>query len=95
MEYQYPISHHWTTEEIVDVIHFFQSIERAYEKGINRSELMQAYRRFKEIVPGKADEKNICNDFEEVSGYSAYQTVKKMKQAEDGEFLRMPELGKE
>ncbi|RST75354.1 UPF0223 family protein [Siminovitchia acidinfaciens] len=88
MDYQYPISHQWSTEETVDVINFFQSVERAYEKGITRNDLMQAYRRFKEIVPGKADEKNICNEFEEVSGYSAYQVVKKMRQAAPEEKIQ-------
>ncbi len=89
MDYQYPISHHWSTEEIVDVIHFFQSIEKAYEKGIERSVLIEAYRRFKEIVPGKADEKNICNEFEEVSGYSAYNVVQKMKKAAPEEKIQI------
>lgn len=36
---------------------FFQQVELAYEKGANREELLSAYRRFKEIVPGKAQEK--------------------------------------
>lgn len=89
MDYQYPISHHWSTEEIVDVIRFFQSIEQVYEKGIMRNDLMQAYRRFKEVVPGKADEKNICDEFEEVSGYSAYQAVMKMRQAAPDEKVRL------
>lgn len=89
MEYQYPIEHHWTTEEIIDVIQFYQSIERAYEKGIEREELMNAYRRFKEIVPGKADERTLCNDFEEMSGYSSFRTVKMAKEAETGEKIKM------
>ncbi|MEH7294426.1 UPF0223 family protein, partial [Priestia megaterium] len=63
MEYQYPISLDWSTEEIIDVVKFFESIERAYEKGIERDHLMAVYRRFKEIVPSKAEEKTICNDF--------------------------------
>lgn len=53
MEYQYPIDQDWSTEEIVDVIKYFESIEMAYEKGIEREQFMNAYRRFKEIVPGK------------------------------------------
>ncbi|MDF2789209.1 MAG: hypothetical protein K0S80_2307, partial [Neobacillus sp.] len=64
MEYQYPIDYHWTTDEIVDVIKFYEAIERAYEKGIERDELMDIYRRFKEIVPGKAEEKTLCGEFE-------------------------------
>jgi uncharacterized protein YktA (UPF0223 family) len=82
MEYQYPFSLDWSTDEVIDVVAFFQSIERAYEKGIDREELMSAYRRFKEIVPGKADEKRICNEFEESSGYSSYRAVKKLKESE-------------
>ncbi|MDP4161659.1 MAG: UPF0223 family protein [Bacillota bacterium] len=81
MEYQYPIDYHWSTEEIVDVIKFFEAIERAYESGIGRDELMETYRRFKEIVPGKAQEKKICGEFEELSSYSAYRAIKKAKEA--------------
>ncbi|WP_018662954.1 UPF0223 family protein [Heyndrickxia acidiproducens] len=80
MEYQYPISMDWSTEEIVDVIRFYEAVEKAYEKGVQRELLMDRYRRFKEIVPGKADERNYCSQFEEVSGYSPYRTVKKMKE---------------
>jgi uncharacterized protein YktA (UPF0223 family) len=80
MEYQYPISMDWSTEEIVDVIRFYEAVEKAYEKGVQRELLMDRYRRFKEIVPGKADERNYCSQFEEASGYSPYRTVKKMKE---------------
>lgn len=81
MEYQYPIDYTWTTEEIVDVIHFYESIEIAYEKGIERDKLMAAYRRFKEIVPSMAEEKKLCGEFEEISGYTAYRVIKKAKDA--------------
>ncbi|MDR6998060.1 UPF0223 family protein [Neobacillus niacini] len=90
MEYQYPIDYNWSTEEIVDVIKFFEVIERAYEKGISRDEIMNAYRRFKEIVPGKAEEKKICAEFEETSGYSSYRTIKKAKEADIGNRISMP-----
>lgn len=89
MEYQYPIDHHWSTEEIVDVIHFFEKIESAYEKGIERELLMAAYRRFKEIVPSKAEEKKICGEFEETSGYSSYRAIKKAKESEPGTKIKM------
>lgn len=89
MEYQYPIDHHWTTEEIVDVIHFFEKIEAAYEKGIERELLMDAYRRFKEIVPSKAEEKKVCGEFEETSGYSSYRVIKKAKESEQGTKIKM------
>jgi uncharacterized protein YktA (UPF0223 family) len=89
MEYQYPIDHDWSTEEIVDVIKYFESIEQAYEKGIERDQFMNAYRRFKEIVPGKAQEKNLCDEFEEQSGYSSYRTVKAAKESSAGDKIRM------
>ena len=89
MEYQYPIDYHWTTDEIVDVIKFYEAIERAYEKGIDRDELMAIYRRFKEIVPSKAEEKTICGEFEDISGYSSYRTIQKAKNASPGEKISM------
>lgn len=62
MEYQYPMNEDWTTEEAVDVIAFFQQVENAYEKGADRDRLLNAYRRFKEIVPGKAEERKSAAD---------------------------------
>ncbi|MCM2533543.1 UPF0223 family protein [Neobacillus pocheonensis] len=89
MEYQYPIDYNWSTDEIVDVIKFFEAVEKAYEKGIERDEIMNAYRRFKEIVPSKAEEKTICGEFEEISGYSSYRTIKKAKEASAAERILM------
>jgi uncharacterized protein YktA (UPF0223 family) len=89
MEYQYPLDHTWSTEEIIDVIHFFEQIEQAYEKGIERERLMAAYRRFKEVVPSKSEEKQLFAQFEEESGYSSYRTVKKAREASEGDKVRM------
>ncbi|MFE8703699.1 UPF0223 family protein [Cytobacillus sp. FJAT-54145] len=89
MEYQYPIDYQWSTEEIVDVIKFFEHIEMAYEKGIDRDTLLASYRRFKEIVPSKAEEKKVCGEFEEMSGYSSYRTIKLSKESESGERIKM------
>jgi uncharacterized protein YktA (UPF0223 family) len=89
MEYQYPFSYDWTTQEIIDVIKFFEAIETVYEKGMNRDEFMTFYRRFKEIVPSKAEEKKYCNEFADSSGYSPYHVVKKMKESNPGDFVKM------
>ncbi|WP_338451909.1 UPF0223 family protein [Niallia oryzisoli] len=89
MEYQYPINHDWSTVEIIDVIRFFETIESAYEKGVNREQLLEVYRRFKEIVPSKAQEKKLDAEFEAVSGYSSYRTIKKGKESESGSIIRM------
>ncbi|MGG3451464.1 UPF0223 family protein [Domibacillus aminovorans] len=89
MEYSYPFRADWSTEEVIDVVSFFEAVENVYEKGMNREEFMDRYRRFKEIVPGKADEKRICDEFEEVSNYSSYRAVQKMKQAPENARVRM------
>lgn len=89
--YSYPFSFDWSTQEVIDVVKFFRAIEEAYEKGIERDKLMAAYRRFKEIVPSKSEEKRLCNEFEESSGYSSYHAVKKMKALKPGEKVIMNE----
>ncbi|HEY4554096.1 MAG TPA: UPF0223 family protein [Bacillaceae bacterium] len=92
MEYQYPFSHHWSTEEVIDAVAFFQAVEAAYEKGIYREEFMDAYRKFKKVVPGKAEEKKYGKEFEEASGYSSYQAVEAAKKAGAGERISLKEL---
>lgn len=89
MEYSYPFSTDWSTEEVIDVVAFFEAVENTYEKGIVKEEFMKHYRRFKEIVPGKAEEKRICNEFEEVSGYSAYRALQKVREAPEQAKIRM------
>lgn len=89
MEYQYPIDIDWSTEEIVDAIAFFEAVEQAYEKGIERDLLMAKYRRFKEIVPSIAGEKKICKEFEEVSGYSSYRVVQAAKSGSSGDRIKL------
>ncbi|AVP36766.1 hypothetical protein DOS70_08265 [Staphylococcus felis] len=80
MEYTYPIDVDWTQEDILKVVHFFNMIEAYYEKStISREILMDAYKDFKSVVPGKADEKNIFETFKKRSGYDSYDVVKKAK----------------
>jgi uncharacterized protein YktA (UPF0223 family) len=89
MDYQYPMDIDWTTEEIIDVIHFFEAVEKAYESKIRKEDLMSAYRRFKAIVPGKADEKKYTDEFQENSGYSSYLVIQKAKETENSEWVSM------
>ena len=89
MEYSYPILPDWSTEEIVDVIKFFEGVEQAYEKGIKREDMLARYRRFKEIVPSQSEEKSVFRDFEEVSNYVSYHVVKKAKELEDGQLIKI------
>lgn len=89
MEYSYPISPDWSTEEIIKVIQFFESIEQAYEKGIKREVMLAKYRQFKEIVPSQSEEKTVFREFEQVSGYVSYKVVKQARELEDGQIIRM------
>lgn len=89
MEYSYPLSIDWTTQEMVDVVHFFEVIELAYEKGAKRELVMARYKRFKEIVPSQAEEKTICREFEQASGYVPFRVVKLAKELADGQIVRM------
>ncbi|MDI2589521.1 UPF0223 family protein [Psychrobacillus sp. NEAU-3TGS] len=88
MEYTYPFSIDWSTEEIVDVVQFFEAIEKAYEKGVKREELLMKYRRFKEIVPSMAEEKTYFREFEKESGYASYPIVKMMKEKSDLNIIK-------
>lgn len=87
MNYEYPFESDWSMEEIVDVIQFYNCIEKAYEQGIAKEELIENYRKFKKVVDSKALEKQIDKRFFEVSNYSIYQTMKKAK---DEAFVKMP-----
>lgn len=89
MEYQYPISIDWSTSEIIDVMRFFELVEKAYESSIQRDEFMTVYKRYKEIVPSKSEEKTIDKEFLEASGFSTYRVVKKAKESEPGERFSM------
>lgn len=83
MNYTYPMDETWSTNEIIDVVNFFSLIEQAYEKKVRRSDLLSLYRRFKEIVPSKSEEKQLFEEFKRSSGYSSYHVVKKARESED------------
>ena len=89
MEYSYPILPDWSTEEIIDVVKFFEGVEQAYEKGIKREDMLARYRRFKEIVPSQSEEKSVFREFEEASDYVSYHVVKKAKELEDGQLIKI------
>ena len=87
MEYNYPLRSDWSTEEIIAVTNFYVVIEQAYEKGVKREEVMNAYRVFKEIVPSKAEEKTLFKEFEEVSSYNSYLIVKAAREETNDDVL--------
>lgn len=83
MSYQYPMDETWSTEEIIDVVNFFSLIEKAYEKQVEREEILALYRRFKQIVPSKSEEKKLFSQFQEASGYSSYHVIKQARETNE------------
>lgn len=87
MEYPYPIDVEWLQEEIIQVIEFFNAIESYYESSVERDVVMNRYHAFKKVVPGKADEKNIFEEFKKTSGYDSYTVVQQAKNHPDQKTL--------
>ncbi|ARD49164.1 hypothetical protein SporoP37_13920 [Sporosarcina sp. P37] len=87
--YQYPLRADWSTEEIVKVIDFFNKVEQAFESSVERDEFMKYYRAFKSVVPSMAEEKTLCKEFEESSGYVSFRAVKAAKEGRSGELLKL------
>ncbi|MDK6805506.1 UPF0223 family protein [Aerococcus sp. UMB7834] len=84
MAYAYPLDMNWSKEEMTAVVEFFHAVELAYEGGVDRTNLLAAYRAFKEVVPSKMEEKQLGNAFEKVSSYSVYRTMQKARAVESG-----------
>ena len=79
MKYSYPLSEDWSTEEMIQVIEWLNQVEKAYESSVTLEDLQKHYRSFKQIVTSIMEEKQIDRQFKQLSGYSTYQVVKKMK----------------
>lgn len=88
-EYSYPIDADWSTEEIIDVVEFFETIERAYSKGVSSEELKEKYYKFKAVVPSKAEEKTSFKEFKESSGFESYAAVKQLKDIEGDQTIKI------
>lgn len=87
MEYEYPIDIDWSNEEMLSVITFLNHVEKYYESGVNAGKFMQAYKIFKSIVPGKAEEKQIFNTFEKSSGYNSYKALQNVKTHSEDQYV--------
>ncbi|MCG7332360.1 UPF0223 family protein [Salinicoccus roseus] len=88
-EYSYPIDVDWSTDEIIDVVAFFEAVEKAYDEGVSARELDEKYRRFKSVVPGKAEEKTLFREFKSNSGLESYAAVKLLEDAGDDDVIRI------
>lgn len=94
--YEYPLIDGLDVDEIIDVVNFFEAIEKAYEEaeGIKRADFIKAYRKFQEVVPAKMEQKQLEKEFANRSGYDSYEVIKlskdgqaanlKVREAQDG-----------
>lgn len=80
MDKSLPISLDWSTSEVIDVIQFFETVEKAHHNKVGREELLAHYRRFKEIVPSKSEEKQLFKQYDEELGISCYHIIKKARE---------------
>lgn len=87
--YEYPLDYTWTHEEMATVIAMFNVVEKAYEGGVLKTDVLQAYKKFKEVVKSIAHEKQIGRDFERVSGYVLYRVVKLASDNDGKKMLKM------
>ena len=76
--FSYPLGNDWTTDEIISVTDFYRQVEDAYEltQGVTVSALLSAYKAFKQVVTSKSQEKQLGKQFEQLTGYSLYLTLK-------------------
>lgn len=80
--FSYPMDERWTVNELTDVINFFVTIEKAYETGVNRDRLNDQYKKFKQVVSNKSEEKRIFREFQNNSGMQPFLAIKQLKDSE-------------
>lgn len=86
--FNYPMLDGWSTADIIAVSGLYSAVATAYESGIDRLKLLAAYGAFKQVVPSKAEEKQLDREFGGESGYSIYRTIQAAKQS-DKKQLKM------
>lgn len=88
MNYNYPLRDDWSMDEIIAVTEFYAAIERAYETGIAKEQVLSAYDSFKKIVPSKSEEKTLFREFEVASGYKSYPIVRDSRTGDAKETIK-------
>ena len=81
--YKYPIDYElFTADEVSAIVEFLSLIEDANERKVkvNPVVLSKKHQDFRKIINSIAMEKQIDREFEKVSGYSIYKTLKKFIQ---------------
>ena len=76
--YTYPIDYDlYTKEEAIILIEFLALIEDANEGKVEKDILTKKYKKFRSIINSVSTEKQMDKEFEKLSGYSIYKTIKK------------------
>ena len=77
--YSYPIDYEiYSKEEIVKIVEFLDLIVEANTKKINEAKLIAKYKEYQKVINAKSTLKRIDKDFESITGYSIYKTMKKI-----------------
>lgn len=78
--YTYPIDYDlFSQEEVIIIVEFLSLIEDANDRKIDPMVLSKKHQEFQRLINSKSLEKKIDRDFEKVSGFSIYKTIKKYK----------------
>ena len=78
--YSSPIDYiEFDSDEVTVLVEFFSLIEDANEGKVNKSILLKKYNEYRTILNSNSYEKKMERDFLKVSGYSIFNTIKKIK----------------
>ena len=76
--YTYPIDFElYTEKEAVILVEFLALIEDANEGKVAKDKLIKKYKQFRSVINSVSTEKQMDRDFEKISGYSIYKTIRK------------------
>ncbi len=76
--YSYPIDFDiYSEKEAIILIEFLALIEDANEGKADSQKLKKKYKQFRKIMNSISAEKQLDKEFEKLSGYSIYKTIRK------------------
>ena len=76
--YTYPIDFDlYSKQEAIILIEFLALIEDANEGKVDKDLLIKKHKKFRSIINSVSTEKQMDREFEKMSGYSIYKTIRK------------------
>ena len=76
--YTYPIDFDlYSKNEAIILIEFLALIEDANEGKVDKDLLIKKHKKFRSIINSVSTEKQMDREFEKMSGYSIYKTIRK------------------